>query len=79
MKYIYYKNSQHPAHEPKVHIGTFRRRGQGVPFLDTLVTVERNKGVTKIELSYLLKENVHLQHNVKQIIFKQILSLKCEE
>ena len=27
----------------------------------------------------LLKEAVHLQKNVKQIIFKQILCLKCEE
>ena len=28
---------------------------------------------------FVLKETVHLQKNVKQIIFKQILYLKCEE
>ena len=46
---------QRPASEPKVHIGTFRRRGQGALFLDTLVTVEKNNGVTKSETEIFIK------------------------
>ena len=33
----------------------------------------------KTNKRYTLKETVHLQKNIKQIIFKQILYIKCEE
>ena len=32
-----------------------------------------------LKIGWSLKETVHLQKNVTQIIFKQILYLKCEE
>ena len=49
-----------------------KTRGRNIPFLRRAVPADRptERG---------LKETVHLQKNVKQIIFKQILYLKCEE